>query len=113
MVLGCRVIFIVLLVVVHVRDLLLRGLRSVLPKQRLDRLALVALPLQLRNFLLDSFLLLVRHERVDELIATLESPFILLSEQAFLYNQLLLRLLGQVSHVDFADLLILVTVQTL
>ena len=73
----------------------------------------MALPLQLRNFLLDSFLLLVRHERVDELIATLEGPFILLSEQAFLYNQLLLRLLGQVPHVDFADLLILVVVLAL
>ena len=71
----------------------------------------MALPLQLRNFLLDSFLLFVRHERVDELIAALECPFILLSEQAFLYNQLLLRLLGQVSHIDFADILILVTVQ--
>ena len=101
------------LVAVHVCNLLLHGLRRIRPEQRLHGLSLVALPLQLRNFLLDTFLLAVRHEGVNELVAALEGLFVLLSEQAFLYDQLLLRLLRQVAHVHFAHLRILVAVETL
>ena len=63
----------------HVGEFLFDGLRGVQSNHTFDRLALVALSLQLGHSLLNLLFLFICNEWVDKFIATAKCPLILLS----------------------------------